>query len=155
MNFLLAYLPNPYNFVVCLRLSPLRSPLGFCRRSIMAKGKGNGIISLNAQILLKSFRKEFENSTSRGTREVRENFSFFVPRAESFSLLHLGILICVWLLSTCADNCLYKMRQLKIIFRHRIFSTQQSSIATAYTNPENPINAIARIEAVIKAIGTP
>ena len=37
-----------------------------------------GIISLNAQILLKSFRKEFENSTSRGTREVRENFSFFV-----------------------------------------------------------------------------
>ena len=122
------------------------------------------VISLNAQIFLKSFRKEFENSTSRGTNYnegrcvQRYGISFcfsFPPRAESFSLLHLGILICVWLLSACADNCLYKMRQLKIIFRHRIFSTQQSSIVTAYTNPENPINAIARIEAVIKAIGTP
>ena len=42
------------------------------------------VISLNAQILLKSFRKEFENSTSRGTREVQRWTSLFsYPRAES------------------------------------------------------------------------
>ena len=41
-----------------------------------------GTISLNAQILLKSFRYEFENSTSRGTKKERFEsllFSYFIP----------------------------------------------------------------------------
>ena len=71
-----------------------------------------GIISLNAQILLKSFRKEFENSTSRGTSYndgrcvQRYGISFcfsFPPRAESFSLLRLGRLVC----ELCNGHCCY------------------------------------------------
>ena len=49
---------------------------------------GEVIISLNAQIFLKSFRKEFENSTSRGTREVQRwtsLFFVFPSRTASFS----------------------------------------------------------------------
>ena len=145
-------------------------------------------MDFNAQSLAKSRRNSFENSTSRGTREVQRTSLFSYPRAEecvthplnpppvrgtyllgqspsmpksflnlsgrsskivhrgvrekssgllsypraeSFSLLRLGRLVCVWLLSACADNCLHKMRWLKIIFRHRIFLIQQSSIATA------------------------
>ena len=39
----------------------------------------SGITSLNAQIFTKSSKKEFENRTPRSTREVRKDFSFFVP----------------------------------------------------------------------------
>ena len=51
MNFLFAYLPNAYNFVVCLRSLSARSALGFCRRSNpVAKSERCGVVvALEAQ----------------------------------------------------------------------------------------------------------
>ena len=58
---------------------PIPSPLALLSASAAVRFS-RVVIYLNAQILLKSFRKEFENSTSRGTREVQRWTSlFFVP----------------------------------------------------------------------------
>ena len=56
MNFLFAYLPNAYNFVVCLRSLSARSALGFCRRSNpVAKSEQCGVVvALEALWLLES-----------------------------------------------------------------------------------------------------
>ena len=39
----------------------------------------SGMVYRSAQIFAKSSKNGFENRTPRSTREVRENFSFFVP----------------------------------------------------------------------------
>ena len=84
-----------------------------------------GLLSASAAV-------RFGEGKGLGAREVCKNFSFFsYPRAESFSLSRLGRLVCVRLLSACANPCLCQMIVYENEFSAIICQRQQSPIATS------------------------